>query len=129
MVFFKYLAKILQQPNLNGCFFENSENKTANAFSSIFAGSYRSYGDEWTIIMTITRWKYVHYQFHFKMEQLMKKTLNYRKYLNIFIQIKSLLLVWRHQNVVYALPKEISRIFGRKKHIFKMRRFMSFLRP
>ena len=48
MVFFKYLANILQHPNLNGCFFENSENKTANAFSSIFAGSYCSYGDEWT---------------------------------------------------------------------------------
>ena len=48
MVFFKYLANILQHPNLNGCFFENSENKTANAFSSIFAGSDCSYGDEWT---------------------------------------------------------------------------------
>ena len=41
----------------------------------------------------------------------MKKNLNKRKYLNIFNQIMSLLLFWRHQNFVYALPKEVSTIY------------------
>ena len=40
MVFFKYLVNIL-----NGCFHEDSENKTANVFSLIFADFYCSYGD------------------------------------------------------------------------------------
>ena len=44
MVFFKYLANILQYSNLNGCFHQDSENKTANVFSPIFAGFYCSYG-------------------------------------------------------------------------------------
>ena len=38
MVFFKYLANILQHSSLNGCFHEDSENKTSNVFSLIFAG-------------------------------------------------------------------------------------------
>ena len=45
MVFFKYLANILQHSNLNGCYHEESENKTANVFSLIFAEFYLSYGD------------------------------------------------------------------------------------
>ena len=45
MVFFKYLANILQNFSVNGCFHEDSENKIANAFSLIFAGFYCSYGD------------------------------------------------------------------------------------
>ena len=31
MVFFRYLANILQHSRLNGCFHEDYENKTANA--------------------------------------------------------------------------------------------------
>ena len=56
MVSFKYLANILQHSSLNDCFREDSENKTANVFSLIFAGFYCSYGDnqcEHTIVMTI----------------------------------------------------------------------------
>ena len=45
MVFFKNLANILRHLRLNGCFHEDSENKTANVFSLIFAGFYCSYGD------------------------------------------------------------------------------------
>ena len=44
-VFFKYLANILQHSTLNGCFHEDSENKTSNVFSLIFAGFYCSYDD------------------------------------------------------------------------------------
>ena len=43
MVFFTYLANILQHSSLNGCFHEDSGNKTANVFSLIFAGFYCSY--------------------------------------------------------------------------------------
>ena len=42
-----------------------------------------------------------------------------RKYLNIFNQIMSLSLVQRHQSFVYALPKEISITYRRKKHILR----------
>ena len=45
MVLSKYLTNISQYLNLNDCFHEDSENKTANIFSSIFAGFYCSYGD------------------------------------------------------------------------------------
>ena len=45
MVDFKYLANILQHSSLNGCFHEDSENKTANVFSLIFAGFYCSFSD------------------------------------------------------------------------------------
>ena len=45
MVFFKYLANILQQSSLNGWFHEDSENKTANVFSLTFASFHCSYGD------------------------------------------------------------------------------------
>ena len=45
----------------------------------------------------------------------MKNKLNQRKYLNIFNQIMSLSLVRRHQNFVYALPKEVSALYRRKK--------------
>ena len=45
MASFKYLANILQHSSLNDCFREDSENKTANVFSLIFAGFYCSYGD------------------------------------------------------------------------------------
>ena len=45
MVFLKYLANTLQYSSLNGCFHEDSENKTMNVFSLIFAGFYSSYGD------------------------------------------------------------------------------------
>ena len=41
MVFFKYLANIYNTQ----VFLEDSENKTANVFSLIFAGFYCSYGD------------------------------------------------------------------------------------
>ena len=47
----------------------------------------------------------------------MKRKLNKGKYLNIFNQVMSLLFVGRHQNVVYALPKEVSTI-SRRKNIF-----------
>ena len=47
----------------------------------------------------------------------MKKKLSKGKYLNIFHQVMSLSLVRRHQNVVYALPKEVSTIY-RRKNIF-----------
>ena len=45
MIFFKYLAIILQHLSLNGCFHEDSENKITNVFSLIFACSNCSYGD------------------------------------------------------------------------------------
>ena len=45
MVFLKYLANTLQYSSLNGWFHEDSENKTMNVFSLIFAGFYSSYGD------------------------------------------------------------------------------------
>ena len=45
MIFFKHLGNILQRSNLNHGFHEDSENKTANVFSLIFAGFYYSYGD------------------------------------------------------------------------------------
>ena len=62
MVFFKYLANILQS-SLNNFPLENSGNETANAFSLIFVvftvvmvkSACR------TIIMTITWKKYAHY--------------------------------------------------------------------
>ena len=38
MVFFKYLANILQHSSLSGCFQEDSENKTSIVFSLISAG-------------------------------------------------------------------------------------------
>ena len=45
MVFLKYLANTLQHSRLNGCFHEDSENKTANVFSLTFAVICYSYGD------------------------------------------------------------------------------------
>ena len=45
MVFFKYLANILQHSSLNCCFHKDSENKTSNIYLLIFAGFYCSYGD------------------------------------------------------------------------------------
>ena len=49
MIFFKYLANILQNSfqgtSLNGYFHEDSENKTTNVFSLILACFYCSYGD------------------------------------------------------------------------------------
>ena len=45
MVFFKYLTNILQHSSLNDCFDDDSENKTANVFSLVFANFYCSYND------------------------------------------------------------------------------------
>ena len=45
MVFFKYLTNILQHLSLNGCFREDSENKTSNVYSLILAGFYCSFYD------------------------------------------------------------------------------------
>ena len=53
MIFFKYLANILQHSSLNGCFHEDSENKTANIFSLIFAS--------FTVVMVV--WVWAHYDY------------------------------------------------------------------
>ena len=48
MVFFKYLANILQHSSLNGCFHKDSEKKnkkTADVFLLISAGFYCGYGN------------------------------------------------------------------------------------
>ena len=45
MVLFKYWENILQHSSVNGCFHEDSENKTTNVFSLIFASFYCSHSD------------------------------------------------------------------------------------
>ena len=49
MVFFKYLADILQHSSLSSCFHGDSQKmysqKTANVFSLALASFYSSYGD------------------------------------------------------------------------------------
>ena len=79
MVFFKYLANILQQSSLNGWFHEDSENKTANVFSLTFASFHCSYGD----ISMNALWLWwlqgenmCTINFIFKVEQLILKNLN-----------------------------------------------------
>ena len=90
MGFFKYLANILEHLNLNGCFIhEDSGNKTANVVSMAFAGFYYSNGD---ISVNIV-------------EQLMKKHFELRIFFKKLCHYIS--LVRRHQNFVYASPKEV----------------------
>ena len=50
MLFFKFLGNILQHSSLNGCFHEDSENKTANVFALIF-----------TVAMVISVWTHYNY--------------------------------------------------------------------
>ena len=73
-----------------------------------FAGFSSSYGD--------TVWAHYNYDdykvkictlFYFKVEQLTKKTFNYRKYLNILTKLCHYCLSG-DINFVYALPKEVS---------------------
>ena len=53
MVFFEYLAKILQHASLNGCFHEDSEKKTANVFSW--------YLPVFTVVMVTSVWTHYNY--------------------------------------------------------------------
>ena len=53
MVPFKYLPNILQHSSLNGCFHEESENKTANVFSMVIA--------IFTVVNVISVWMHYNY--------------------------------------------------------------------